>query len=62
MTDKRLTEIIIGCDRVSVSGPRESDGSYKIVFTTGEYQKENIAKLIIIPDQTEIELHVKIKE
>ena len=62
MIDKKLTEIVIGCDRVSVSGPRESDGSYKITFTTGEYQKENIARLITLPNDVEIELNVKIKE
>jgi len=54
-------EIIVGCDHVNVSGPRESDGSYRITFTTGEYQKDNIAKLITLPSEVEIELHVKIR-
>lgn len=60
MTDKTMEEIIIKCDGVKVSGPRESDGSYKITFTTGEYEKENMAKLFMLPPDVIIELHVKI--
>lgn len=34
-------------DRIQISGPRSSDGAYKITFETGEYVVEDIAKLLV---------------
>lgn len=38
-------------DEIKVSGPMASDGSYKISFKTGEYQKLNVAKLMAMTER-----------
>lgn len=46
-------------DSIQISGPRESDGSYRISFRTGEYEQENLAKLMTIPIATMMKVRVE---
>lgn len=41
-----MKQITFMSDFVQIKGPRQSDKSYTIVFTTGEYVAKDIAKLL----------------
>lgn len=47
----------ITADSIKVNGPRV-DGSYGVTFSVGEYQQKEIAQLIMIPQQTMIQLDI----
>ena len=53
--------IKLNSDKVKINGPKV-DGSYTITFEVGEYEQGNIAKLLMIPQQTLIKLEVSIDE
>lgn len=46
-------------DHIQVSGPKASDGSYKVTFETGEYSQEQVAALLMIPQRTVITVSVE---
>lgn len=46
-------------DGVQVRGPRQSDGSFTISFTTGEYQADKVAELLKI--RRDIALNVSVE-
>lgn len=47
-------------DHCKVIGPMSSDGSYKVEFKTGEYEKENVANLMRLPKQVALKITVDI--
>lgn len=49
-------------DHIQVSGPKASDGSYKVTFETGEYSQEQVAALLMIPQRTVITVSVEYEE
>lgn len=51
--------IEFNADRISISGPRASDGTYKVTFETGEYQQQEIAELFRIPQGVVIKVKVE---
>lgn len=54
--------IVIHCDAVRVNGPRQSDNQMAFTFTTGEYQKREVAKLLLIEDDVPIKVTVEVEE
>lgn len=48
-------------DKVRINGPKV-DGSYTVTFDVGEYNQEQVAKLLIIPQMTELNIEVKYGE
>lgn len=52
-------KIKFGADKVSVRGPL-TDGGYVVSFYVGEYEQEQVAKLLMIPQQTPLRVEVKI--
>lgn len=51
--------IEFGADSVRISGPRRTDGAYTVSFETGEYERERIADLLRIPQQTALRVRVE---
>lgn len=50
-------------DSYMVRGPKQTDGSYTISFTTGEYMQKNVAEIIQqLPPMTAIEVTLKVYE
>lgn len=47
-------------DKVSIRGPKV-DGSYVVCFEVGEYQRENIAPIITMPEGV-VEVTIKMTE
>jgi hypothetical protein len=47
----------IHSDKVKVTGPL-IDGSYNITFSVGEYEQKKVAELMMIPQQTMIQLDI----
>lgn len=47
-------------DRVMIR-ERESDNSYKVQFSTGEYAKREMAKLLLLPKDVEIKVIVEVQ-
>lgn len=45
-------------DKLKITGP-QVDGGYKIILSVGEYQQEQVSKLIQIPQQQAISVEVK---
>lgn len=46
-----MKQISFLADKIRVNGPKV-DGSYTVTFETGEYEQENVAKVLSIPQQT----------
>lgn len=59
MTD--IKPITFLADRVQVSHNLSGETT-KIVFSTGSYELENVAKLLLIPNEVNLEVSVKVKE
>lgn len=53
--------IELTADKLTVYGPK-TDGSLKISFDIGEYNQEQVAKLLMIPQQTIIKVKVEIDD
>lgn len=53
-------KIELNADSVQVYGPKQSDGSYNIKFTTGEYEAVNVAKLLAIPHDSVLKVTVEV--
>ena len=51
-------KISFRADSVKVTGPHV-DGSYRVSFSTGEYERERVAEILKIPPQTELEVIVQ---
>ena len=51
--------ITLIADKVRINGPKV-DGGLSITFEVGEYEQEKIAELLKIPQQTPLEVTVKI--
>ena len=49
--------IEFNADKLKINGPL-SDGSYSITFSTGEYEQLNVAKLMAIPQLTNLKVQV----
>lgn len=47
-------------DKISIRGP-SVDGSYKAIFDVGEHEQLNMAKLLALPQQTNITVTVTIE-
>ncbi len=45
-------------DKIYVRGPRV-DGSYVVTFEVGEYMQPKVAKLLTIPQQTNVKVGVE---
>lgn len=45
-------------DKIKISGPKV-DGSYTVTFEVGEYEQQIVAQLMLIPQNTIIEVEVK---
>jgi hypothetical protein len=56
-----MDRITFNADSVKVNGPL-SDGSYSITFKTGEYEQLNVAKLMVVPQMTELIVGVEYGE
>ncbi len=56
---RSMEKIEFGADKVSISGP-SVDGGFRITFSTGEYEQDNIAELLRIPQQTALRVIVEI--
>lgn len=54
---KTSTKISLSADSVKINGPKV-DGSYTLSFSVGEYEQGKIAKIMTIPQMTEIKLEV----
>lgn len=46
-------------DGCKVSGPLK-DGSYSVIFSTGEYQQEQVAQMMLLPRDKAIKVEVTI--
>ncbi len=51
--------IELTADRCQITGPRSSDGTYKVMFEFGEYMAEQVAELLKIPQGTTIKVKVE---
>ncbi len=49
-------------DSVSIRGPRQTDGSLTVVFTSGEYQMKEIASLLALPREMPLKVTVTLSE
>lgn len=54
-------KLIILADSFQVTGPRQSDGTYTVKFTTGEYEKQNVAKMLEFPHDVVLKVTVEIE-
>lgn len=54
------TKLEILVDGFQVYGPKQTDGSYTIKLTTGEYEKLNVAKLLAIPYDSNLKITIEI--
>jgi len=57
--DKKSKSIVLIADKVGIVGPL-IDGGYKLSFYVGEYEQSKVAKLLSIPQQTELQLEIKL--
>ena len=48
-------------DKINIRGPR-IDGSYVITFEVGEYEQKKVAQMMLIPQQTMVNVKVDIKK
>lgn len=46
-------------DRKSIRGPKSTDNSYVVSFEVGEYMKDKIAELILLPDGCNFKITVE---
>jgi len=60
-TTKNIEPIIFLADSLKISGPRV-DGSYQVVFTTGEYERQHVADLLTLPVETTFRVIVEAEE
>ena len=56
-----MQPIEILSDKVRINGPK-IDGSWTVTFETGEQEQINVAKLLAIPQQTNIKLTVELTD
>jgi len=57
------TGVTIVADSFMIRGPKQTDGSYTVSFTTGEYMQDKIADLIrSMPPLTATEVTIKVYE
>lgn len=56
--DDKKPVITFLADSLNIYGPK-SDGSFRVTFTTGEYEQLNIAKLMAISQATIIKVKVE---
>ncbi len=61
MNDKSVSVTFLA-DSVAIRGPRQSDGSLTITFTTGEFQMKEVASLLALPRETSLKITVSIGE
>lgn len=54
-------KIDLNSDKVSIRGP-SVDGGFKVTFDVGEHEQLNVAKLLAIPQQTNLIVSVIITE
>lgn len=55
-----MNKLTILADSFQVRGPRQSDGTYTVSFTTGEYQALNVAKMLAFPHDEALKVTVEI--
>lgn len=48
-------------DKIRISGPK-IDGSYNVTFETGEYEQQNIAEILKLPQQQAVEVSVHVRK
>lgn len=53
-----MSSIIFNADKLTLRGPTV-DGSYNITFSTGEYEKNNVAELLKLPNDVTLQVTVK---
>jgi hypothetical protein len=53
--------IVFQADRVRVM-ERITDNSYKVEFFTGEYEQENVVKLMALPKDVVLKISVEVEE
>lgn len=56
-----MTSVIFNADKISLRGP-SVDGSWKVTFETGEYEKEHLAELMKLPTDVPLKITVEINE
>lgn len=58
-----MDTVVFTADSFMVRGPKQTDGSYSVSFTSGEYTQKQIAELIAkIPPLTALKVTVEIYE
>lgn len=57
-----MKPLVILADSFQVTGPKPSDQTYSIKFTTGEYQVMNVAKMLVFPPNVPLKITVEILE
>lgn len=55
-------QVVFMADRYQVRGPRASDGALTVTLETGEYQAEQVAKVLAIPPDTAIRITLEYEE
>lgn len=48
-------------DSFQVRGPKGTDQSYTVVFNVGEYERENVAKLMVLPSGVNLKVGVEVE-
>lgn len=54
-----MKQVELNADKVSVTGPKV-DGGYTVKFEVGEYNQEQVAELLRIPQQVNLKVSVEI--
>jgi len=57
-----MKKIVFLADAHQVKGPRKTDNAYSVVFETGEYQKDNVAEIMKIPNEVVKKVTVEYEE
>lgn len=55
-------KIQFSADHIQVSGPKATDGSYRVVFETGEYEQQNVVQLLAVPQRVAVKVTVEVIE
>lgn len=59
MSDDNKKQVEFVADKLTIFGPKV-DGGLTIKFDVGEYEQQQVAQLLMIPQQTAIKVRVEI--
>lgn len=54
-------QIKLHADKLAIYGPK-TDGGLTLTFSIGEYEQEQVAQLLMIPQQTVLNLTVEVED